>query len=231
MVSKTLIGVIATIVIVVAIAAGIVGYYITRQPTTTPTITPTTIPASITTTPTTSFTISTTTSPIVSPSAEEKVLIIGYTRPPDTLDPQKSTWVDITTDIVFARLINIDSEGNIIPGLAESWGISEGGKVITFHLRKGIKDAFGNPITAEGVKFVFERFIASETASPSAPFVVGTLKEVKVIDDYTVQFINWLTNIILKGDFGRSLVKNVPVSQLIGERVVYTLQLIGTAGS
>ena len=181
MVSKTIVGVIVAIIIIAAVVAGIVGYYATR-----PSATP-----SIITTPTTPTTTSPTTTAPATPAeeAEEKVLVIGYTRPPDTLDPQKSTWVDITTDIVFARLINIDSEGNIIPGLAESWEISEDGKVVTFHLRKGIKDAFGNPITAEDVKFTFERFIAPETASPSAPLVVGTLKEVKVIDDYTVQFI------------------------------------------
>ena len=189
MVSRTLVGVIAAVIIIIAIAAGIAGYYATRPPATT---TPTTSPSPTSTTPTATTPATTTptaTTPTATTPAVEKVLVIGYTRPPDTLDPQKSTWVDITTDIVFARLVNIDSEGNIIPGLAESWEISDGGKVITFHLRKGIKDAFGNPITAEDVKFDFERFIAPETASPSAPLVVGTLKEVKVIDDYTVQFI------------------------------------------
>ncbi|AEC51588.1 dipeptide ABC transporter, dipeptide-binding protein [Pyrococcus sp. NA2] len=120
---------------------------------------------------------------------KHKVLVIGYTRDPDTLDPQKSTWVDITTSLVFATLINIGTDGKIIPGLAESWEISEDGKVITFHLRKGIKDALGNPITAEDVKFVFDRLMNPETRSPMAPLVLGPLKEVKVIDDYTVQLI------------------------------------------
>ncbi|MCD6084904.1 MAG: ABC transporter permease [Desulfurococcales archaeon] len=44
-----------------------------------------------------------------------------------------------------------------------------------------------------------------------------------------IQFIDWLANIILRGDFGKSLVKNVPVRELISERIVYTLQLTGTA--
>ncbi|WP_461865257.1 ABC transporter substrate-binding protein [Thermococcus sp.] len=121
--------------------------------------------------------------------AKEKMLVIGYTRDPDTLDVQKSTWIDLTTSIVFAPLVNLASNGSIIPGLAESYEVSSDGKVITFHLRKGIKDALGNPITAEDVKFDFERYMAPETKSPSAPLYLGHLKEVKVLDDYTVQLI------------------------------------------
>jgi len=44
-----------------------------------------------------------------------------------------------------------------------------------------------------------------------------------------IQFIDWISNIILRGDFGTSLVKNVPVSELISERITYTIQLTGTA--
>jgi len=128
-------------------------------------------------------------SPTSSQPKGESMLVIGYTRDPDTLDVQKSTWIDITTSIVFAPLINLDSNGDIIPGLAESFEVSEDGKVITFHLRRGIKDALGNPITAEDVKFVFDRYMNPETKSPTAPLVLGTLKEVKVLDDYTIQLI------------------------------------------
>jgi len=175
MVSKALIGVIIAVIVVIAV---VTAYFITLPPPTA--VTPTssvTSPSTLSTSPSTSL------------LAKEKMLIIGYTRDPDTLDPQKSTWVDITTSIVFPTLIIIDANGKFAPGLAESYEISEGGKVITFHLRKDVKDAFGNPITAEDVKFVFERYIAPETASPSAPLVVGPLKEIKIIDDYTIQFI------------------------------------------
>src|SRR5438445_4210486 len=44
------------------------------------------------------------------------------------------------------------------PGLAESWKESPDGKVYEFTLRKGLKFHNGDPVTAEDVKFSFERY-------------------------------------------------------------------------
>src|SRR6266571_6500109 len=42
--------------------------------------------------------------------------------------------------------------------LAESWSASEDGRVYEFTLRKGVKFHNGDPVTAEDVKFSFERY-------------------------------------------------------------------------
>ena len=44
------------------------------------------------------------------------------------------------------------------PGLAESWSLSPDGLVYEFVLRKGVKFHNGDPVTAEDVKFSFERY-------------------------------------------------------------------------
>jgi peptide/nickel transport system substrate-binding protein len=44
------------------------------------------------------------------------------------------------------------------PGLAESWSVSPDGLVYEFVLRKGVKFHNGDPVTAEDVKFSFERY-------------------------------------------------------------------------
>ena len=44
------------------------------------------------------------------------------------------------------------------PSLAESWSISEDGLIYEFVLRKGAKFHNGEPVTAEDVKFSFERY-------------------------------------------------------------------------
>ena len=46
----------------------------------------------------------------------------------------------------------------IAPALAESWRMSPDGRVYDFTLRKGVKFHNGDPLTAEDVKFSFERY-------------------------------------------------------------------------
>jgi peptide/nickel transport system substrate-binding protein len=47
------------------------------------------------------------------------------------------------------------------PSLAESWSVSKDGLVYEFALRKGVKFHNGEPVTAEDVKFSFERYRGS----------------------------------------------------------------------
>src|SRR5882672_12958646 len=44
------------------------------------------------------------------------------------------------------------------PSLAESWSVSKDGLAYEFLLRKGVKFHNGEPVTAEDVKFSFERY-------------------------------------------------------------------------
>ena len=59
----------------------------------------------------------------------------------------------------------------LAPSLAESWTVSPDGLVYEFVLRKGVKFHNGDPVTADDVKFSFERYRgtaprASRTGSP-----------------------------------------------------------------
>lgn len=54
--------------------------------------------------------------------------------------------------MVFEPLVFNMPDGSVKPGLAESWEISEDGRVYTFHLRKGVKYTDGEPFTAQSVK-------------------------------------------------------------------------------
>jgi len=51
------------------------------------------------------------------------------------------------------------------PSLAESWTVSKDGLVYEFVLRKGVKFHDGQPVTAEDVKFSFERYHGSAKSS------------------------------------------------------------------
>lgn len=56
------------------------------------------------------------------------------------------------------------SEGNVIPGVAESWDISEDGTVYTFHLREGLKWSDGSDLTANDFVYAYKRVLDPATA-------------------------------------------------------------------
>jgi len=49
-------------------------------------------------------------------------------------------------------------EGPIPPSLAESWTVSEDGRLYEFTLRKGVTFHNGEPFTADDVKYSFQRY-------------------------------------------------------------------------
>ena len=87
---------------------------------------------------------------------------------------------------VLEGLTFYDDELNLVPWLAESWEQSEDGLTWTFKLREGIKFHNGREMTAEDVKWSFERLIDPETGSGNAARVGPPDTKIEVIDDYTV---------------------------------------------
>lgn len=64
---------------------------------------------------------------------EENTLRVAMSTDIDSLDPFKMTAGDTETimDQVFDGLFDVDTEGNLIPDLAESYSVSEDGKPMT----------------------------------------------------------------------------------------------------
>jgi peptide/nickel transport system substrate-binding protein len=75
------------------------------------------------------------------------------------------------------------------PGVLESWENSADGKVWTLHIRKGVKDTFGNELKADDAKWIWNRIknFGPCTYIADALGISDVDKQVKVIDDYTVQ--------------------------------------------
>jgi peptide/nickel transport system substrate-binding protein len=72
------------------------------------------------------------------------------------------------------------------PALATSWEKSADGLTWTFHLRKGVKFHDGEPFNAAAVKFSIERTMKMKKG---AYYIWSAVKELKVVDDNTVQFL------------------------------------------
>jgi peptide/nickel transport system substrate-binding protein len=90
---------------------------------------------------------------------------------------------------IYETLLYMDlseGEANLIPRLAASYERSEDGKVWTFKLRKGVKFHNGEPFNAESVKFSFDYY---KRVNKGGCFIWESVREAKVIDDHTVQFI------------------------------------------
>ncbi len=94
---------------------------------------------------------------------------IGHGNTTDTLDPASITH--LYTQTLFAslhcQLTEIDTDGSLIPELAESWEASADGATWTFQIRQGVEFHNGRTLTAEDViaSINHHRGDASESAA------------------------------------------------------------------
>ena len=115
-------------------------------------------------------------------------LRIALAAKPTSLDP--NVWTG-TSDAfimrqIFDPLIWQPEPGKLVPGLAESWEVSPDGKVYTFKLRKDVKFHDGTPLTAESLKFTYDRMIDPATKSLQTP-QLGLYERTEVVDQHTAR--------------------------------------------
>lgn len=87
----------------------------------------------------------------VTPASAEVVLKRGFGASPDTLDPHmnygaREGWIQ---DDMYEGLIAGDVKGEMGPGAANKWEVSDDGLTWTFHLRDGLKWSNGDPLVAQ----------------------------------------------------------------------------------
>ena len=89
------------------------------------------------------------------------------TSEPPELDPQITTDSDsiVVLNAVMEGLVRVDKDGSFMPGMAESWTISDDKTVYTFKIRSDAKWSNGTPLTANDFAFGIERALDPMTAS------------------------------------------------------------------
>lgn len=123
-------------------------------------------------------------------SAMEKNMVYSSPYNVTTLDPSVSYSTELQYMAnMYETLIRVNPPGSkelFSYVLATGFTASEDGLTYTFNLRKGVKFHDGTPFTAEAVKYSIER---TKKIGKGAAFIWGELKEIKIVDDYTVKFI------------------------------------------
>ncbi len=125
-----------------------------------------------------------TTAPAATTPAGEVVLNRGFGASPDTLDPHinfgaREGWIQ---DDMYEGFVAYDTKGNIVPGAAEKWEVSDDGLTWTFHLRAGLKWSNGDPLVAQDFVNAVIRQLEPKTASPRAYYFYSTMQIVGAAD-------------------------------------------------
>ena len=164
---------------VLALLVGVVGC---AQPTTAPPPTP--VPPTAAPVPPTATPVP----PTPTPEPEPTELRIGMSLDVESMDPffvnQAAGWSIVHA--LYDHLIERDFEGNIVPGLAESWTIVEP-TVLEFTLRQGVTFHNGEAFNAEAVKFSVVRMLSETEAPNQGKFTAIISDSVDIVDDYTVR--------------------------------------------
>ncbi|OGO72433.1 MAG: hypothetical protein A2Z37_06770 [Chloroflexi bacterium RBG_19FT_COMBO_62_14] len=120
----------------------------------------------------------------------ERVITYGLTLSPTGIDPHinASLELGIPLSSVYDTLVFQDPEsGAFVPGLAETWEISEDGLEYTFSLRRDVRFHDGTPFNAQAVVANLDYILNPDNHSQRAAFMLGSLEEVTAVDDHTVR--------------------------------------------
>lgn len=120
---------------------------------------------------------------------------------------------------------------NLVPRLAERFEWSSDNKTLTFFLRKGVAfhDGWGE-MTADDVKFSFDRYLATPRA-PSLAYFKNTIDSVVVVDPYTVELrlkkVDWALPSQLSNSVSKVAIVSKKYVEEVGEDRA-SLEPIGT---
>jgi peptide/nickel transport system substrate-binding protein len=113
----------------------------------------------------------------------------AFSADPAGFDPQRgpSGMSHVVIEQVYSTLMALDPDAKPYPELAESYDVSADGLQYTFKLRDGVVFHNGDPLTADDVKFSFDRLRAKDSGY-SYGSQVETIDGVDVVDKLTVRF-------------------------------------------
>src|SRR5437899_6451791 len=129
-------------------------------------------------------------SPVATPATAapegQLTIAVHVSRAPTWFDPAETPGVItpfLTLYALHDALVKPMPGNPMAPSLAESWTASRDGLTYEFVLRKGVKFHNGDPLTAEDVKFSFERYRGG-----GASIFKSRVASVEIVDPHRVRF-------------------------------------------
>lgn len=128
-------------------------------------------------------------------------LIIGRSNDSISLDPATSTDIESfqVTSNIYETLVKTDTNGiDLLPGLAESWKVSEDGLTFVFKLRQNVYFHDHTPLNAEAVVFNFNRWMDENSPYHTGRFTYwkqsfggepGIIRSIMALSEDTVEIV------------------------------------------
>jgi peptide/nickel transport system substrate-binding protein len=93
-----------------------------------------------------------------------------------------SLWADMN---IYDQLVRLNPDGTkVVPDLAQSWTVKNGGRVYVFHLRHDARFYDGTPVTAADVAFTYDRVRSPKSV---VNWTLEAVKSDRAIGKYTFQ--------------------------------------------
>ena len=116
--------------------------------------------------------------------AAAQILRVGNGAEPQTLDPHRAEGVpesNILRDL-FEGLVGEAPDGSLVPGVAESWTISDDGLLYTFRIRADARWSNGAPVTARDFEFGLRRTVNPATLSVYSSVLFPIVNAEAIVD-------------------------------------------------
>ncbi|RCW50680.1 MULTISPECIES: ABC transporter substrate-binding protein [unclassified Halanaerobium] len=120
---------------------------------------------------------------------DKETFVMGIEDEVSNLDPGFTTISvnERVASLIFDGLVEYGEKNKIVPGIAKEWTISEDGTEYTFTISKGVKFHDGSELTADDVKFTYERILDPEAGS-GLRAKIESIESIEVLNDYKIKF-------------------------------------------